>query len=64
MKLTVAIASDNAAFDDGTGGADELARILRKLADDLENDPSAGTSRLYDLNGNLVGAATFKPGDN
>lgn len=63
MAFTLRIATDNAAFtDNGTGM--EVARILRKLADDIDYDgtmayeiasgPASGN--LYDLNGNRVGS--------
>lgn len=42
---------ENAAFEDD--GAFENARILRKLANLVENGESSGV--LYDLNGNRVG---------
>jgi hypothetical protein len=45
--------TDNAAFDDDPRG--EIARILRKLADDIDNG-SQTEGGLYDLNGNRVGA--------
>lgn len=54
--VTIKINATNAAFG-GDGHGCEVARILRKLADELENptrlrvDPSP----LYDVNGNKVG---------
>ena len=63
MKLTVTIESFGAAFDDGNGGRNEAARILRALADDLAHPKSRDTIRLYDLNGNRVGSAHFEPED-
>jgi hypothetical protein len=48
---------DNAAFDDGSEGA-EVARILRNLADKCSAHGCAQTySNLRDVNGNTVGAA-------
>lgn len=61
--FTVCMKTDNAAFADyGTGA--ELARILRKLADELE--PASGRDlleldqgALHDANGNGVGHWTY-----
>ena len=47
------IRTDNAAFQDGDDGAGELARILRAIADSVENGNREGTAR--DVNGNNVG---------
>ena len=58
MKLTVTIKMDNAAFHDGDNG-NELARILRGLAERLDNatvSPGAALN-LRDVNGNTVGEA-------
>lgn len=44
--------TDNAAFSDGDGPR-EVARILRKIADDVENGRECG--RVHDANGNTVG---------
>lgn len=57
MKLRIAIEMNNAAFEEGRGA--EAARILRDLADRLEDDGvQAGTHiPLYDINGNRVGNA-------
>lgn len=57
MKLKIEITMDNAAFD--PTGTDEEVRILRELADYLEEK---GTTRnwsksLFDINGNRVGDA-------
>lgn len=52
------IATDNAAFEGHPGH--ELARILHKLADHLDDGTSAdGTRKLYDVNGNHVGSYTL-----
>jgi hypothetical protein len=55
MAITIMLKTDNAAFDDHGNGnrAAEVARILRRLADDVEN----GTvpENLRDINGNHVG---------
>lgn len=52
MEATVKVEMDNAAFEDAP--ATELGRILRKLADEVEND-GASFVRLMDSNGNKVG---------
>lgn len=54
MTATIKVQMDNAAFEDSPSR--ELARILRRLADQVE----AGTKEvnLRDVNGNAVG--TFK----
>jgi len=49
FKLTIRTA--NAAFEDGS--AEEVARILRTVADALENGTRAAP--LHDINGNQVG---------
>lgn len=66
--LTVTIHTGGDAFNGGAGA--ELARILRKLADDLEGagadwgDTLDGAQlRLYDVNGNHVGAADLTTDD-
>ena len=57
--FTVTIKTDNAAFGDHT--VNEVARILREVADRIETD---GDERrdgltLRDVNGNTVGRAGF-----
>ena len=56
FKLTLEM--NNAAFVD-SGEANELARILRELADRIEQDglDSGEPIRLRDVNGNTVGSA-------
>jgi len=55
MDYTIKINCDNAAFvDDGAGY--EVARILRKLADECEDVGHPQFTGLYDINGNKVGA--------
>lgn len=49
-NIEIHIDTSNAAFDDYEY---EVARILRKLADDFENDNVS--SYLKDINGNVVG---------
>lgn len=55
MKFTLEIACDNAAFEDDA--TEEIARILRELADDL--DAGHSTAVLRDANGNRVGLAAL-----
>lgn len=52
MHATIKIQMDNAAFSEGP--ATELARILRQLADDVEQGGSERET-LRDYNGNKVG---------
>lgn len=57
-KMVLEIEMDNAAFDDEP--MTETARILRKLATDLEWNGGPVTGDFYslsDVNGNLVGWA-------
>lgn len=49
--------ADNAAFQDGNKQA-EVARILRKAADDIE--AGAETGSCMDINGNKVGTWSAK----
>jgi hypothetical protein len=57
-RITIKIETDNAAFDNY---GEEVARILRRLADDIEDDGTRRqrqyTHNLYDINGNKVGEA-------
>lgn len=55
--LTIQIFQENAAFADCP--EIETARILRKLADQIENQTAAGVLR--DINGNLCGTVEFDP---
>ena len=50
--ITITIKTDNAAFEDGNR-TDEIARILREIADDIS---SGHTPVVNDLNGNKVGS--------
>ena len=53
--LTITIATDNAAFNEGHGSkAIETARILRALAETIETQNDLN-HRLRDINGNTVG---------
>lgn len=55
--MSIEIACDNAAFEDNRNA--ELARILRKLADQIAEEPSTHPydleRSLRDANGNKVG---------
>ena len=55
MKARIQITMNNAAFDEP---ATELARILRELADDVEQGQDA--KNLRDVNGNKVGSFEIK----
>jgi acyl-CoA reductase-like NAD-dependent aldehyde dehydrogenase len=56
MTYRIEIETGNAAFEESP--ADEIARILRKLADRLEDGADIAESiRLMDYNGNSVGTA-------
>ncbi|MEN6304888.1 MAG: hypothetical protein ABFD96_19310 [Armatimonadia bacterium] len=58
MTFNLNLNTDNAAFEDNEGA--ETARILRALADRLENsafDDYNGMWLLRDSNGNAVGSA-------
>lgn len=52
MTLTITIQCDNAAFSENPGG--EVARILRRYADDIDGMEPEET-KLRDINGNTVG---------
>ena len=56
MKITIEIATDNAAFDSDFMDT-EVARILRTVAEDWPN-----VGKLRDYNGNTVGAVTVTGG--
>lgn len=53
MKIILKLDLDNAAFQPGDRAL-EIARILHKLADDLEN--GTPKSKILDINGNTVGS--------
>lgn len=64
-KFEVALSTNNAAFADDDLGY-ELARILRELADRIEDGGIAGAGsviRLRDINGNRVGFAALSDDD-
>lgn len=58
MRVTVKIDTDNAAFEDCDGA--EVARILRELADRIDNEPLGKKDCRFarDINGNRVGQLT------
>jgi hypothetical protein len=51
--LTISIRADGAAFEPDP--AQEVARILRVLADRIEREGVPGDRSLFDANGNKVG---------
>ena len=53
MEYRITINCENAAFEDQPGA--EIARILRKLADECEEVGHPQFKGLYDFNGNKVG---------
>jgi hypothetical protein len=55
-QIKITINTGNSAFEGGEGY--ELARILRGLADKLEN--GSEPSKLMDINGNSVGTIEYK----
>lgn len=59
-ELKINIELDNAAFDGDAGY--EVARILRRMADELEAGPCLDGYRnvLIDIKGNKVGMAVVK----
>lgn len=58
MNIQITINTDNAAFEDAGPGR-EVGRILRRLADQIEDWPGANEFAigLRDINGNKVGNA-------
>lgn len=60
MKIRIEIDMSNAAFEEAGQGV-EVARILRKLSDELDTDPDELRESFWDLrdiNGNVVGRFT------
>ncbi len=54
MTCKITIKTDNAAFGDSDSArAEEVARLLREIADALDNGHTGGP--VIDLNGNKVG---------
>lgn len=56
-KITITIKTGNSAFEENVSG--EVARILRGLADKLENYHQQPT-KLMDINGNKVGTVEYE----
>lgn len=63
MDFSVQFCTDNAAFADGDAGY-EIARILRDLADKIEENGlvEGVVQRIRDINGNRVGYAVLQEG--
>lgn len=63
MQLTLTIDMDNAAFDGDEYALDELRRIFREYADQIDAGWYAGprdlASTVHDVNGNSVGTLTI-----
>ena len=62
MKLTIEIAMDNAAFQEGEHSW-EVARILRDLAKRIEGHPHfwpGHSAAILDVNGNEIGHCTVR----
>ena len=53
-QILIRLSTDNAAFEDDNRGV-EVARILRKIADEYESVGCNQCARLYDCNGNRTG---------
>lgn len=61
-RFTVMISTDGAAFEDDP--TPELARILRRIADDMEQGREYDMFQtIHDVNGNDVGRYALKPDD-
>jgi hypothetical protein len=63
MTIKIVLSTDNSAFEHGAGR--EVARILRKLAETVEDWPgkSEFSIGLLDFNGNKVGGCDASDGD-
>lgn len=58
-RFTLQFAADNAAFEPDPN--QEIARILREVANRIESGDSFNTFRnIYDANGNIVGVFALK----
>jgi len=61
LEFRLNVHADSAAFD-GDDRNRETARILRDVADRLDSgEPFEMFVSLFDINGNRVGSAAFKP---
>ena len=58
MKLTIIIDTENDAFQQSC--ASEVARILRDYSERITQWGVVSDTRIRDINGNLVGKATFR----
>ena len=56
--FTLRVACNNAAFDNDP--SEELARILRAVADRFETESYHALRKVYDVSGNEVGQYTLK----
>lgn len=56
MRFNLTINTDSAAFDDDCGN--EIARILREVADRMEEDSAVIRGIIRDFNGNKCGEYT------
>lgn len=61
MKAKIEIKMDNAAFQDDDRGGNELARILREVADMAES--GCRSCAIYDVNGSKVGKLVVADGN-
>jgi hypothetical protein len=57
-KIIITIKTDNSAFEPDPNW--ELIRILREIADKLENEYSLEDINIMDINGNCVGKVEVK----
>jgi hypothetical protein len=62
MAFTLRIETGNAAFKDGQR-KHEVTRILREIAQQIEDQPCAKISTIHDANGEAVGAWRFTARD-
>ena len=58
-KVNITISTDSAAFSNNP--AYELSRILRQLADKIENHGAKNNHPLTDINGNSIGEYIYIP---
>ena len=70
QKITITITTGNSAFADGgvddnePGPGQEVGRILRRVADDLQEDTANGDRILRDYNGNRCGTVRIRSARN
>jgi hypothetical protein len=59
MEFKLNFSTNNAAFDENVNG--EISRILREIADRIENGESFDKCRnIFEANGNIVGVFSLK----